>query len=40
MAYVEPGAGALGTAIEVVAGSTRIPARVVKRPFYTQGSHR
>lgn len=40
MAYVEPGAGALGTALEVTAGSTRIPARVVKRPFYTQGSHR
>ena len=40
MAYVESGSGALGSAVEVVAGTTRIPARVVKRPFYTQGSHR
>ena len=40
MAYVEPSLGALGTALEVVAGSTRIPVRVVKRPFYTRGSHR
>ena len=40
MAYVEPAAGALGTALEVVAGTTRIPVRVVKRPFYTRGSHR
>ncbi|MGH7730401.1 MAG: glycine cleavage system aminomethyltransferase GcvT [Candidatus Eiseniibacteriota bacterium] len=40
MAYVEPGAGALGTTLDVVAGSARIPTRVVKRPFYTRGSRR
>ena len=40
MAYVEVGAGAIGTAVEVVAGTARIPARVVKRPFYTRGTHR
>ena len=40
MAYVEPSLAALGTALEVAAGSTRIPVRVVKRPFYTRGSHR
>jgi glycine cleavage system T protein (aminomethyltransferase) len=40
MAYVDVGSSALGTAVQVVAGTTRIPAQVVKRPFYTQGSHR
>jgi len=40
MAYVESEAGAVGTALEVVAGTTRIAARVVKRPFYTRGTHR
>jgi aminomethyltransferase len=40
MAYVEAGVSALGTALEVVAGSSRIPVRVVKRPFYTHGSRR
>ena len=40
LAYMEPASAGLGTKLEVVAGSTRIPARVVKRPFYTQGSHR
>jgi aminomethyltransferase len=40
MAYVEPEAGRLGLGVSVVAGSAAIPARVVKRPFYTQGSHR
>ena len=40
MAYVEPGSSALGTTLEVVAGSGRIPVRVVKRPFYTRGSRR
>jgi aminomethyltransferase len=40
MAYVESDSSALGTRLEVVAGTTRIPAKVVKRPFYTQGSHR
>jgi aminomethyltransferase len=40
MAYVEAEYSALGTSVEVVAGGTRIPARVVRRPFYTRGSHR
>jgi len=40
LAYVESSAAGLGTAVEVVAGETRIPARVVKKPFYSQGSHR
>jgi aminomethyltransferase len=40
MAYVEPGVSALGTTLEVVAGAGRIPARVVRRPFYTRGSRR
>jgi aminomethyltransferase len=40
MAYVESAASAVGTAVEVVAGATRIGARVVKRPFYTRGTHR
>ena len=40
MAYVEPAAAAVGTTLDVVAGSARIPVRVVKRPFYNRGSHR
>jgi aminomethyltransferase len=40
MAYVEVESSALGTKVEVAAGASRIPAQVVKRPFYTQGSHR
>ena len=40
MAYVEPGVSALGTTLEVVAGSSRIATRVVKRPFYTRGSRK
>jgi aminomethyltransferase len=40
MAYVESGLAAPGTPLEVVAGATRIPAHIVKRPFYRQGSHR
>jgi len=40
MAYVESAASAVGSTVEVVAGATRIAARVVKRPFYTRGTHR
>ena len=40
MGYVETGASAPGTALEVVAGPSRIATRVVKRPFYTRGSRR
>jgi aminomethyltransferase len=40
IAYVETGVSALGTTLDVAAGSSRIPTRVVKRPFYTRGSRR
>ena len=40
MAYVETPLSALGTTLEVTAGASRIPTRVVKRPFYTRGSRR
>jgi aminomethyltransferase len=40
MAYVDTGVAALGTPLEVVAGTSRIVTRVVKRPFYTRGSRR
>jgi len=40
LAYVEPEVGAIGSPVSVAAGSTSIPARIVKRPFYTQGSHK
>jgi aminomethyltransferase len=40
MAYVEPEVASTGRTVEVEAGSTSIPARVVPRPFYTRGSHR
>lgn len=40
MAYVDAARSKLGEKLEVVAGSTRIPAKVVKRPFYEHGSRR
>jgi aminomethyltransferase len=40
MGYVEFAQRAPGTPLEIVAGGTRLPARVVKRPFYTRGTHR
>ncbi len=40
IAYVEAEFSAEGMSLEVLAGGTRIPAHVVRRPFYTQGSHR
>jgi aminomethyltransferase len=40
MAYVETSVSAFGTTLEVVAGTSRIVTRVVKRPFYTRGSRR
>jgi len=40
MAYVNASDAADGTAVTAVAGPTRIAARVVKRPFWTHGSHR
>ena len=39
MAYVERGSAAIDTPLEVVSGTTRIPARVTKKPFHA-GSHR
>ena len=40
MGYVESAAAKTGTELEIRAGETRLPARVVTRPFYTRGSHR
>ncbi len=40
MAYVGTPDGAMGATIEVDAGRSRLEAKVVKRPFYTQGSRR
>jgi len=40
MGYVESAFAANGTSLEIVAGNTRLPARVVARPFWTHGSHR
>jgi aminomethyltransferase len=40
MAYVESARGGMEAPLVGVSGTTRIPARVVKRPFYTRGSHR
>jgi glycine cleavage system T protein (aminomethyltransferase) len=40
MAYVETGASALDLRLDVVAGTGRVGTRVVKRPFYAQGSRR
>ncbi len=40
MGYVEAPLAKVGTALEVQAGSTSLPARVTARPFHTRGSHR
>jgi len=40
MGYVEPAHAELGAALDIVAGPSRLPARVVARPFWTSGSHR
>jgi aminomethyltransferase len=40
MAYVATDVAAPGTQLEVIAGPSRIGARIVKRPFYTRGSRR
>jgi aminomethyltransferase len=39
MAYVAKESAANGTGLEVVAGTARIPCRVVKKPFYTRAAH-
>jgi aminomethyltransferase len=40
MGYVAAGLASAGTALDIVAGPTRLPARVVKMPFYRSGSRR
>jgi aminomethyltransferase len=40
MGYVEPALAAEGTPLDIVAGTSTLPARVVARPFWTRGSHR
>jgi aminomethyltransferase len=40
MGYVAKAASAAGATIDIVAGTQRLPARVTKPPFYTQGSRR
>ncbi len=40
LGYVEAGRAATGTVLEVRAGETRLPARVVARPFFTGGSRK
>ncbi|HTO90483.1 MAG TPA: glycine cleavage system aminomethyltransferase GcvT [Candidatus Sulfotelmatobacter sp.] len=40
LGYVETAAAGLDTALEIRAGESRLPARVVRRPFYTRGSRR
>ena len=40
MGYVEKDFAAVGTPLEIAAGPSRLPARVVARPFWTLGSHR
>jgi len=40
MGYVETALAPTGTALEIQAGSTSLPARVTARPFYTRGTHR
>ena len=40
MGYVETALAAVGTTLEIEAGSTTLAARVTARPFYTRGTHR
>ncbi len=40
MGYVDRASAELGTAVQVRAGASALPSRIVSRPFYTQGSHR
>ena len=40
MGYVETALAATGTALEIQAGGSTLPARVTARPFHTRGSHR
>jgi len=40
MGYVETASAVMGGALDIVAGGTRLPARIVKLPFWKQGSRR
>ena len=40
LGYVESSLASTGTALEIKAGETRLPARVAPRPFYKNGSRR
>jgi aminomethyltransferase len=40
MGYVETALAKVGNTVDVVAGETRLPARIVAMPFYKQGSRR
>jgi len=40
MAYVETGSAAMGGTLDIDLGRSKVPARIVKRPFYTRGSRR
>ncbi len=40
MGYVEAALAPVGTALEIQAGTTMLPARVTARPFHTRGSHK
>ena len=40
MGYVEAASSALGTTLDIEAGSTTLAARVTARPFYTSGTRR
>ncbi|MFM8559763.1 MAG: aminomethyltransferase family protein, partial [bacterium] len=40
MGYVETALAAIGTTLEIEAGSSTLAARVTARPFYTRGTHR
>jgi aminomethyltransferase len=40
MGYVETPLATPGAMLDAVAGETRLPARVVKMPFYTHGSRK
>jgi aminomethyltransferase len=40
MGYVETASAVMGGALDIVAGGTKLPARIVKLPFWKQGSRR
>jgi aminomethyltransferase len=40
LGFVPPALAAVGTELEVDVRGSRVPARVVERPFYKQASHK